>query len=427
MASYQKIVLPNSLRVLSVQLPESQTATVLVFVRTGSKYETKKLSGISHFLEHMLFKGTAKRPNKKEIAELMDSVGASFNAFTSKDHTGYYVKVATQHFNLALDVVSDIFINSTIDAKETEKERRVILEELKMREDLPMVKVAEALDEVLYGDQPAGWRVGGTKDTVSAITRNDITDYYQLHYVAPSTVVCIAGPFDHKESLEKVKTYFEGVRVGALAPSAARTVEKQSSPSLLSKPKATDQTHCAIGFRAFGAEHPDRFVLELLSLILGGGMSSRLFQKVREEEGLAYYVHCDSQFDEDVGVMTIKAGVAHDKVGYTLEAIVNELKLVRRGEVTSEELKRGKDHIKGQMALSLESSSDWASFYGEQEVVHNKVLTPQEMLSRIDKVMLEDIARVANAVVKNDRANMALVGPVGKRLEKGFLKLLKID
>lgn len=427
MASYQKIVLPNSLRVLSVHLPESQTATVLVLVRTGSRFEIKQKNGISHFLEHMLFKGTTKRPSKKEIAELMDSVGASFNAFTSKEYTGYYVKVATQHINLALDVVSDIFINSTIDPKEVEKERRVILEELKMREDLPMVKLAEALDEALYGDQPIGWRVGGTKESVSNITRNDIVDYYKLHYVAPSTTVCFVGPFDHKESLEKVRSYFDGVRSEASAPDASPTITHQKEPTLLSKIKSTDQTHCAIGFRAFGVQHQDRFALELLSIILGGGMSSRLFQRVREEEGLAYHVHSECDFGSDAGSMTIKAGVAHDKVGYAIEAIINELRAVKEGGIIQEELKKGKDQIKGQMALSLESSSDWASFYGEQEVVQNKVFTPQEILQRIDKVTLEDVTRVARDIISNDRINVALVGPVGKRLEKGFLKLLKID
>ncbi|RJQ14545.1 insulinase family protein [Candidatus Parcubacteria bacterium] len=427
MASYQKLTLPNNLRSVTVQLPESQTSTVLVLVRAGSNYETKKQNGVSHFLEHMLFKGTQKRPSKKVIAELLDSVGASFNAFTSKEYTGYYVKVASGKIDLALDVVSDIYINSLLDAREVEKERRVILEELKMREDLPMIKTHEAFEELLYGSQPAGLPIGGTKESVSSITQQEIAKYYHLHYVAPATTVCLVAPQDHKDSLEKIKNYFAQIRDQGLAPGAPKTIDDQKKPQLLVKTKSTDQTHLALGFKAFPIEHPDRFCLELISLILGGGMSSRLFQKVREEEGLAYYVQSDMNLDTDCGYFAVKAGVANEKVGYAVESIINEISDLKKGNIEEKELQKVKDQFKGQTALSLESSSDWASFYGGQEILVNKVLTPQEMFNHINKVSPADIARVAKSVFVEEKLNLAIVGPVGKRQEKGFMKLLAID
>lgn len=427
MASYQKITLPNKLRALTVQLPESQTATIFVLVRTGSKHETKKINGVSHFLEHMLFKGTKKRPSKKEIAVMLDNVGASYNAFTLKEFTGYYIKVAMQHLNLALDVVSDIYINSILDAREVEKERRVILEELKMREDLPMVKALEAFEELLYGNQPAGWSIGGTKETVSNISQKNIFDYYQLHYVAPATVVCLVSPYEHKDSLEKIKHYFTDTSDKALAPDAPKTAESQKEPQLLVRMKTTDQTHMNLGFRAFSFEHPDRFALELLNLVLGGGMSSRLFQRVREDEGLAYYIHSDNNLAIDSGYLVVRVGTAHDKVGLALESILSEITSIKRDGVSSQELQKVKDQIKGQTSLSLESSSDWASFYGEQEILRNKILTPQEIFNQVDKVKPEDIQRVAKEVFSNARLNLALVGPIGKRLQRGFMKLLKVE
>lgn len=408
-------------------MPEAQTATVVVLVRTGSKFETKKVNGISHFLEHMLFKGTKKWPSKMEFASLLDNVGASYNAFTSKEYTEYYIKVATQHVNLALDVVSEIYLNALLDAREVEKERRVILEELKMREDLPMSSVLESFEELLYGDQPAGWLVGGTKETVNNIKSEDILKYYQIHYVAPATVVCLAGPFEHKEALDKVKKYFTETRDKPLADNFSKTIEAQKKPGLLVKNKPTDQTHLNLGFRAFSLEHPDRFTLELLSLVLGGGMSSRLFQRVREEEGLTYYIHSENNFETDSGYMVVRAGVAHDKVGYAIESILSEINIIKTDGINAQELQKVKDQIKGQTALALESSSDWASFYGEQEILRNKVLTPQELLNQFNKVKMEDIQRVAREVFTNERLNLALVGPIGKRIQRGFTKLLKVD
>jgi len=283
------------------------------------------------------------------------------------------------------------------------------------------------LEELLYGDQPAGWLVGGTKETVSNIKRENIANYYHHHYVAPITVVCLVGPQEHKESLEKIKNYFSETRNQESPGGPSPTVEKQQKPALSVRMRATDQTHLNLGFRAFPLEHPDRYTLELLALILGGGMSSRLFQKIREEEGLAYYIHAENNFETDCGYLAIRAGVAHDKVGYALDAILSEVAAVKKGQIEPAELQKVKDQVRGQMALSLESSSDWASFYGEQEILRKKILTPQEILANFDKVRLEDIIRVGQEIFKNERLNAAFVGPVGKRLQRGFMKLLKVD
>lgn len=425
MASYQKISLPSGVRALTVSLPDSETMTVLVLVNTGSRYETKELNGISHFLEHMLFKGTEKRPDKKEIAGVLDGVGASYNAFTGKEYTGYYVKVAKMHADLALDMVSDIYLRSMLPAREIEKERRVILEELKMNEDTPMAKVEELFEQVIFGDQPAGWPIGGTKESLQNITHEALKEYYKNHYTAGRTLVCIAGPWDHAQSVEKIREYFGATQNEGISLPNVQFIEQEKGPLQLIYNKKTDQTHLVLGFKAYDINHPDRYALDLLSAAFGGMMSSRLFLKVREQEGLAYYVHSDVGRYIDSGYLSIRAGVDNEGIRRALIAITEEIVLLKQKGLEEAELQKAKNHVRGQTALALESSSDWASFYGAQEILTNTTFNPDELLRKLDKVTLQDIARVINDVFQEEKLYLAMVGPVGKRDQEHFAKLLK--
>lgn len=260
---YQKVNLDNGLRLITVEMPSTKTVTVLVVVQCGSKYETKDINGISHFLEHMAFKGTKKRPTQKDVAEMIDQIGGENNAFTSKEYTGYWAKVDVGHAETALEFVSDIFLNAKIEAQGVERERRVIIEELNLYEDLPARKVGDLFEEVLYGDQPAGWDIGGTKETVSKIQTQQIIDYRHAYYRTEGTIVCVAGNIKSKEVMRKVKHFFKGARKGKGADKL-KISERQTSPVVKAQYKKTDQTHLIIGVRAFDIHHVDRFTLEII-------------------------------------------------------------------------------------------------------------------------------------------------------------------
>ena len=291
---YKKTTLPNGLRIITVPNKNSQSATVMVLVGVGSKYERKQESGISHFVEHLFFKGTQKRPTAKDIAQDLDKIGGSYNAFTSKEWTGYFAKVDKSHFNLALDWVSDIFLNSRLPAKEIEKERGVIIEEINMTLDAPMRYVGDLWEELLYGNQPAGWQIIGSKENILNLKRADFINYINEHYSSRNTVVAVAGNFPQKDIIKIVGKYFKNI--GEDKPKEKiKTIERQAKPETLLYYKPTDQSHLCLGARGFDMFSEKRFAQELLAIILGGNMSSRLFLEVREKKGLAYYIHTNDE------------------------------------------------------------------------------------------------------------------------------------
>jgi len=424
---YQKVVLDNGLRLITVEIPATKTVTVLVMVECGSKYETKEINGISHFLEHMCFKGTKKRPMPKDVAETIDRVGGQNNAFTGKEFTGYWAKVDVKHAELALDFVSDVFLNAKIEPQEVEKERKVITEELNMYEDLPHMKVAEIFEEVLYGDQPAGWDVGGTKETVGKIQKDQITDYRQKYYRAEGTVICVAGNIKPKEVLRKAKYLFGRSRAGK-GPDKLKVVEKQTLPAAKVAHKKTDQTHLVLGVRTFDVHHPDRYVAEMIAVILGAGMSSRLFQTIREAHSLAYYIRAYADFATDSGSLAAFAGVDNARYELAIKEILRELKLLKKETVPEEELRKAKDLFMGRMMLNLESSDELASFYAGQEVLTGEILTAEEVRKRVEAVTTRDIKRVAKDIFKSERLNLAMVGPFGKprQMSEEIVRILKI-
>lgn len=429
---FKKTTFKNGLRLVTAPMKDTNTVTVIVAVAAGSKYETKKLSGLSHFLEHMFFKGTKKRPKTKDIAEALDAVGGEFNAYTSQESTAYYAKVDKEHIHLAIDVVSDIYLNSKIEEKEINKERGVILQEINMYEDNPMLSVGEEFENLLYGDQPAGWKVIGTKENIARVGRKDFVDYKKNFYTAKNTVVAVVGNFGDPPAgggetgvIREIGRIFSRLRKGDVNKKL-KTIEKQARPGLKIKHKKTDQTHLVLGFRSYNMFHKDRFALALLANILGGTMSSRLFLSVRERLGLAYYVSASDEESTDCGYFSVRAGVDtnRSKIEKTVKTIISEIKKIRAKGVSEKELQKAKDNLRGKMALSLEASDDVASFLAGQELSRREIKRPDEILRQIDKVKKNDILRVARDIFVNEKLNLAMIGPIedGKFLEK-ILKL----
>jgi predicted Zn-dependent peptidase len=420
---FKKTTLSNGLRIITVPQKSTQAVTVLVLVGTGSKYETKEINGISHFLEHMFFKGTKNMPDKLEIAETLDKVGGIYNAFTGEEYTGYYAKTAFSKFDLALKWVSDIYLNSLLPEKEVKRERGVIIEEINMIYDNPMSRVGLLWNRLLYGDQPAGWDIAGTKETVSSIARKDIFEYMKEQYTAPNTIVCVAGRIEEEDAIGKVKRYFASIE-SSEPRERAEVVEDQKKPASQIDYRETDQTHLCLGVRGYNVLHPQKYAQDVLAVLLGGMMSSRLFMEVREKLGLAYYIKTESDCNPDTGFLVTQAGVENNNTQKAVSTILKEYRKISQKKVPAGELKKAKEYIKGKMALSLESSDELAAFYGVHELLEKRILTPKEVYAKIDKVTSRDVLAAAKDVFKPSGLNLALVGPHKDR--KAFDKLLRL-
>lgn len=423
MVSFKKYVLKNGLRVILVPRPQNLATTALILVEAGSKYETKEINGISHFLEHLCPKGTSKRPTSLMIASELESIGAVFNAFTSLELTGYFAKVSSDKINEALDIISDIYINSIFDEKELEKEKGVIIEEINMDEDLPMKKVHDIFEELLYGDQPAGWPISGTKEIIKSLDKKAVIDYYRAHYVPQATAVVVAGAFNTTHMLKEIKKCFGGISEGDKTDKI-KVKEAQSSPNKIIRFKESDQTHLVLGFRAFDMFDKRRHALAVLSKILGGGMSSRLFQRIRGELGAAYYIYTEEFLLTDHGFLTVSAGVDNTRIKKVIEAILDEFRKIKSTLVSPEELRRAKSHITGKLMIELETSDSVAAFYGQQELFKEKIITPEEVVKKIKSVTSKDVLKVAKDVIRNEGLNLAVIGPF--KNPRQFENVLKI-
>jgi predicted Zn-dependent peptidase len=407
---YKRSLLKNGLRVLTVPMIGTQTVTVIIMVGVGSRYEKEKEAGLSHFVEHMFFKGTAKRPTTLDISEELDEVGGEFNAFTAKDRTLYYSKIDAKHFDTALDVVSDIFLNSKLEEEDIEKEKGTILQELNMYEDTPVRSVADVFENLLYSGNSLGREIIGTKTTVAALKREKFTEYLKNFYVANNTIICVAGKFDEKKVLKSVEKYFSQMpkkKIQEFFP----VKDKQNQPAVKIKFKKTDQTHFILGTRSYKENHPKRFALALLSVILGGNMSSRLFIEVREKLGLAYYVRTEIEAYVDCGYLATQVGVEHKNLELTIKTILQEYQKIANLKVSEKELQKAKDFIKGKSLMGLEASDEVAMFFASQEIKKKKILTPGEIFAKIDKVSAIDILKVAQEIFLKKRLNLAIIGP----------------
>jgi predicted Zn-dependent peptidase len=408
---YNIHTLSNGLRVVLVPMPSNDTATVMVMTGTGSRYEDERENGLAHFLEHMFFKGTKKRPTAKAISEELDGVGSVYNAFTAKDRTAYYAKVSSRYAEKAVDVISDIFLNSKLPEKEVTKERGAIIQEIDMYEDMPMRTVDNVFDEMLFGkEHPLGRTILGPKENIRAFTRKDFTAYLQRNYTPLNTVVCIAGSFNEKKMLAKIKKEFGGLKHGN-PPSYLPFSRDNDSAQVLIKEKQTDQTHFILGVPAYPYLHKDEYALAVLATILGGGMSSRLFLEVREKRGLAYSVHAWVDKYPDTGYLAVQAGVEHAKLEKTLETILAEFKKIKRAPVSKAELTKAKEYMKGTMTLALETSDAIAGHAATSLITLNRIRPLEETIRYIEKVTATDIQRVARDILRTSKLNLAIIGP----------------
>ncbi|MEK7572305.1 MAG: pitrilysin family protein [Patescibacteria group bacterium] len=419
---YIKKVLKNGLRVVIVPMKDNPTVTVLVLVEAGSKFETKEINGLSHFLEHMYFKGTTKRPKAIDISKELDSIGSQYNAFTAQEYTGYYAKSDEKHFKKIFDIVSDIYLNSTFPESEMQKEKGVIIEEINMYEDLPNRHVQDLMMELLYGDQPAGWNIAGEKKNILKMKRDDFIKYKKMHYLPESTVVIVSGKVAEKMVMQEINKIFGKISRGQKSPKV-KVTESQDKPKVLTKFKKTDQTHFVLGVRTYDLFDKKNVLLSILSGILGGGMSSRLFQKLREEMGVGYYVRAYNDAYTDHGFFQISAGVDNKRINEVIKAVLEECKILKENLVTEEELNKVKEYLIGNMKLSLESSDDIANFYGGQELLKHEIKSAEEKADEIRKVTAEQIKMLANNIFKNKKLNLALIGPFKEKTQ--FLKILK--
>ena len=418
---FQRSVLGNGLRILTIPMPSFESVTVLVMVNAGSRFETKRNNGISHFLEHMAFKGTKKRPSAIEISSLIDGIGGEFNAFTGKETTGFYIKSSSNHLDLSLDVLSDMLNNSLLNPKEIDKERGVILEEINLYEDTPARKIGDIYERLLYGDTPMGWDIAGEKDVIKKIQKEDFLSYMKSLYSADNITVVVAGGINSKKATELIEKYF-----GKMSKFATlrykKVVEDQKKPKVFLKQKKTEQAHIMIGFRTVPLEHKDHYALSVLSAVLGGGMSSRLFHEVREKRGLAYYVRTSSDHYTDCGSLVSTAGVDPKSVEEAVAVIVEQYHGISNFKfpISNEELKKAKEFLKGHFVLELEDSRAVAGFYGSQELLEKKIDSPEEIIEKIKKVTLEEVQAAAKRYFVNNGLNLAAIGNFadGQRFEK---------
>jgi len=399
----------NGMRIITIPMKENPTTTVLVLVETGSKYENKNNNGISHFFEHMCFKGTSRRPSAFDITKELDTIGAQYNAFTGQEYTGYYAKSDYKNLDTILDVVSDMYLNPIFPEKEIEKEKGVIIEEINMYQDLPQRMVWDEFMKLLYGDHPAGWNIAGTKDNIHKIKRTDFIDYRSKHYVASATTVVVAGKMNEKDVFKKVSRAFKDIGKWK-KDDKEKVVESQKVPQASVYYKDTDQTHIVLGVRAFNTYNKYNSIITVMDSVLSGGMSSRLFQKLRDEMGICYYVGADSDKFTDHGFYSVFAGVDSKRINEAITTILSELNKIKNHLIKPEELNKAKQHIIGNINLGLESSNSLAMYYGMQEVLKKDLKKPEDIIKEIKAVTAEEIKFVAERIFKNEGLNLAIVG-----------------
>ncbi len=423
MAEFEKITLKNGLRVILAPLPAFRSVTGIILCGAGSRYEKPETNGVSHFLEHMFFKGTNKRPTASDISHALDAIGADYNAYTGKETTGYHIKAASQHLPLILDMLSDMLWNSKFVEEEIHKERGVIIEEINLYEDTPMRRVAEVYEQVLWPDDPLGWDIGGTKDVIRKLTKKDFMDYIEARYVPQNMVLAIAGDFQRSEAIDLVNKHFghhPTHEVAGFLPVS----ENQKKPQTRVVYKKTDQAHLVVGVRGFKLGDPDRYNAGVLGTILGGGMSSRLFVNVREKRGLAYYVRAGHESYLDTGTLAASAGVDLRRIDDALKIILEEFAKIAKTPVGDRELAKAKEYLKGGIVLGWEDSRTVAAAYGSDELLEGDIRSLDEYLKRVDAVKAQDVQRVAQFLFTNSKLNLAVIGPFKDRSR--FEKLLRL-
>jgi predicted Zn-dependent peptidase len=407
-STFERHTLDNGLRVLTSNLDHAQSVTCMVMLAAGARYETPDTNGIAHFSEHMFFKGTERRPTARDIAGEIDAIGGEFNAFTGKEYTAYYVKCAAEHRDVALDVLADMLRNSRFDAEEIDREKGVIIEEMNMYFDTPRDYIGGVYEQLLYGDQPLGWDIIGRKETVRNATRDTFMGYLDRWYKPSRMVVGIAGRIGD-DAVERVQELLGDLADGPTGePEPARGYQDERVSVFT---KQSDQAHLILGVPSYPIMHPDRYALQMVSTVLGGGMSSRLFTEVRERRGLAYYVFGTNHSYTDAGSLSSQAGVDINRIDEAVTTIASELKNIAAEPVPADELEKARSFTKGRFVLNLESPQGLILFGVRKEVTEGRAPDPEEVLADIDAVTAEDVQRVAHELITSDQLRLAVIGP----------------
>lgn len=409
---YKRSTLPNGLRIVTGEMPHTRSATISVYVGAGSRYEPDEEAGLSHFLEHMLFKGASRRPTARDISEAIEGVGGMHNAATDRELTVYYAKVPHTAAFETIDILADMVRDPVMDPAELEKERAVILEELAGIEDSPAELAGILIDETLWPGQPIGRNVGGTPETVQALPVSAVTRYFRRQYVPSNLVLVAAGNVNHDEVVATAGRWLgdmPAAEPGPWYPALARN----GAPRLAIRDKPTEQAHICIAYPSVSLSHPDRFAVDLLSTILGEGMSSRLFLELREERALVYDIHSYPSEFRDTGSFTIYAGCDPDSARTTVEVTLAETARLLEG-IPDAELAKGKQMARGRIQLRMEDTRSVAGWLGSQELLLGEILTVDDVVARIDAVTRDDVLRVGREILAPANATLAIVGPFGE-------------
>lgn len=408
--------LENGLRVVTVPMKDRSSAGVALWVKTGSRYEPAKLSGVSHLLEHMLFKGTQKR-STRQIKEEVEGVGGMLNAFTSEESTCYFAKILAAHFQKALDVLADMINHAVIDSTELNKERTVILEEIKMYRDLPAHQAHDLMSGLLWPDQPLGRSIAGNEKTVARLSRSEILDYKNNFYQPDRVIVTVSGPVKHEVVVRLARQAFKtSKRSVPVAFEPAR--HRESGPQSLIVEKEIEQAHLVIAFHGLARFSPERYTMGLMNMILGGNMSSRLFEEVREKRGLAYEIKSGASLYQDTGAFSISAGMDAAKASQTVRVVLDELSKMAHVKVSAGELRRAKDYFLSQMCMALEDTLDHLLWAGERIVDGDELPDLKKIKRMIEEVTAVDIQRVAAGIFRNQDMHLSLIGAVDSKLQK---------
>ncbi len=407
---FQKTILNNGLRVISENMPQAHSVSICIFVGVGSRYETNRLAGISHFIEHVVFRGTNTRPTSREISEAIEGVGGILNGGTDRESTVYWCKVAQPHFELALDVLCDMLLDSKLEPGDVEKERSIIIEEINMCHDSPSSEAGIIIEKLLWPKDALGRDIAGTKKTVSSISRDNLLEHIRQYYAPAATVVSIAGAIEHEEAVAAVEKYFGGwTKAGQCQ--RFRPFREHEAQRVEIESRDIEQTHMCLALPGLSLFDPQRFTLDMMNIILGEGMSSRLFNEVRDKLGLAYNVQSYVDHFKDAGSLVVYAGVDTAKAKPALEAVIKELERFKTETLSTAELSKAKEMAKGQLALRLEDSRRVASWLGGQEILTGRILTIDEVNTQVDNVTARGIKRLAQQLIDRSKMRLAVVGP----------------
>ncbi|RJQ33703.1 insulinase family protein [Candidatus Parcubacteria bacterium] len=420
---FKRIVRKDGSVIILVPKKDTKSATFEVLYKVGSRQETDANNGVSHFVEHLMFKGTHRRPNTIDISKELDSIGAEYNAFTGKEHTGYYITADSTHLPLAIDMISDMVHNSKFDPQEIDRERGVIVEEINMYEDNPLMYIEDVFEEHMFAGSNLGRSIAGPRVNIQTISRNSLYNYYKKYYYSSNIVIGLAGNFNEAQALKFVDKLFPLEKKSARVKNKKIVLAKQTSPKIRIVKRSLEQVQLMLGFKTLASNDKNFNKVQVLANVLGGNMSSRLFLNIRERKGLCYFIRAATSPYEHVSAFTIQAGLNKEKTYEALEAIKEEINDVVEKGISADELKRAKDNIRGRLILRLENAGSHLNFLLSQEIIEQKIKDLDELLAEVDRIKLSDVNQIAKDIFQWPNANLAIIGPFEDKNK--FLKILK--